>query len=281
MVRAAAMLRPDDFPGDSQPSSAPGAAVNGRLWPSGSRETGAAGPGPFRGPINRGNGAIRPVAASAQASHLVNLVSFRYQIAMTMTDPASDGIAELLVHIGRAARGDDPTSRLTVAQWTCLRFFARANAGTRTPSAFASFQATTRGTASQIIKTLERRGLLGRQRSATDGRSVCLDLTEQGRSMLADDPLRDLITALRALGAAERDALRISLSRLANAIAEVRGAPGFGTCRDCRHFTPSGRAGQCACLSMQITPEQIGSLCNSYTGAAGRRLTPRKERSLT
>jgi hypothetical protein len=32
-----------------------------------------------------------------------------------------------------------------------LRFFARANSFSRTPSAFAEFQATTRGTASQHL----------------------------------------------------------------------------------------------------------------------------------
>src|SRR6516225_1312032 len=50
-----------------------------------------------------------------------------------------------------------------------LRFFARANSFSRTPSAFAEFQATTRGTASQSIKALEAGGYLVRQRSQADG----------------------------------------------------------------------------------------------------------------
>ena len=41
------------------------------------------------------------------------------------------------------------------AQLMALRFFARANSFSRTPSAFAEFQATTRGTALQAIKALE------------------------------------------------------------------------------------------------------------------------------
>src|SRR6056297_2870418 len=101
-----------------------------------------------------------------------------------------DRIAELLVHVGRAAQSEDARTDLTAAQWTCLRFFARANGSSRTPSAFASFQATTRGTASQIIKSLERRGLVVRRRSERDRRSVRFDLTEQGRAMLDADQLR-------------------------------------------------------------------------------------------
>ena len=90
------------------------------------------------------------------------MVSLRYQIDMINQYQTPNRIAELLVHVGRAARSEahneNPRSSLTAAQWTCLRFFARANGSTRTPSGFASFQATTRGTASQIVKTLERRG---------------------------------------------------------------------------------------------------------------------------
>ena len=74
---------------------------------------------------------------------------------MTKPPKHTEEIAELLVHIGRSARGEDSDSDLTAAQWTALRFFARANRVSRTPSAFASFQATTRGTASQTLKSLE------------------------------------------------------------------------------------------------------------------------------
>src|SRR6056297_1539531 len=103
---------------------------------------------------------------------------------MTDTPQTPDRIAELLVHVGRTARTEDAGSALTAAQWTCLRFFARANGSTRTPSGFASFQATTRGTASQIIKSLGRQGLVAGTRSDRDRRSVSFDLTDKGRVML-------------------------------------------------------------------------------------------------
>jgi DNA-binding MarR family transcriptional regulator len=71
--------------------------------------------------------------------------------------------------------------KLSPAQWVALRYFARANTFSRTPSAFAEFQATTRGTASQTIKTLEAGGYMVRQRSKEDGRSVSLRLTSKGK----------------------------------------------------------------------------------------------------
>jgi DNA-binding MarR family transcriptional regulator len=176
-------------------------------------------------------------------------------------------IAELLVHVGRAAQSEDARSDLTAAQWTCLRFFARANGSTRTPSAFARFQVTTRGTASQIIKSLEARGLVTRTRSERDRRSVCFDLTDEGRAMLARDPLRDLIGVIDGLGARERDRLLATLSRVASALSMLREVPAFGTCRDCSHFGTSAGTAYCACMAAELAAEDIAKLCASYQPA--------------
>ena len=71
--------------------------------------------------------------------------------------------AELLLLVGRLVQAEGYDGELSPAQWMALRFFARANPFSRTPSAFAEFQATTRGTATQAIKALEAGGYLVRQ----------------------------------------------------------------------------------------------------------------------
>jgi DNA-binding MarR family transcriptional regulator len=79
-----------------------------------------------------------------------------------------------------------------------LRYFARANSFSRNPSAFAEFQATNRGTASQAIKAIEASGYLVRDRSKADGRSVSLRLTSKGKKALARDPFEVLVDAVHA-----------------------------------------------------------------------------------
>lgn len=192
------------------------------------------------------------------------MVSIHYQAGMNDEPKTPDQIAELLVHIGRAARSEDAGSALTAAQWTCLRFFARANGSTRTPSGFASFQATTRGTASQTIKSLERMGLLKGTRSDRDKRSVCFDLTGWGREMLSQDPLRDLIGVIDVLGTAERARFLATLSGLASSLAIRRDLPAFGSCEDCSHYAPSGDTAYCACMAAELAVEDIPKLCGSY-----------------
>jgi DNA-binding MarR family transcriptional regulator len=187
---------------------------------------------------------------------------------MTYTSSGSDEIAELLIHIGRSSRGEDLASPLTAAQWTCLRFFARANRVSRTPSAFASFQVTTRGTASQTIKTLEEKGLLARFRSDRDGRSVRLEITEQGNETLNADPLADLMRLIDLIKPKERAAFLATLSLLSETLAGLKGAQAFGTCKACTHYTSSDGGGYCDCIAAELAPGDVGKLCVNF-GSGG------------
>src|ERR1019366_10008645 len=107
--------------------------------------------------------------------------------------------AELLLLMGRLVQAEGYDGELSPAQWMALRFFARANQFSRNPSAFAEFQATTRGTATQAIKALEADGYLIRQRSNADRRSVSLRLASKGKKALARDPFEVLVRAVDTL----------------------------------------------------------------------------------
>ena len=191
-----------------------------------------------------------------------------------MTEKATDTeeIAELLVYLGRAARGTDAGSDLTAAQWTAMRFFARANRISRTPSAFASFHATTRGTASQIIKFLMLKGYLARHEATDDRRSVKLDLTSRGQAIMRHDPLRDLTGAIDQLAGSLRTVLRQALPALAGELAKIRGTVVFGTCGDCRHFSGDGATSYCACVASEVAPSDLGRLCINFASNQDRKL---------
>jgi DNA-binding MarR family transcriptional regulator len=76
---------------------------------------------------------------------------------------------------------------------------------------------TDQSSASPVVERLRRRRLIRRQRSPIDGRRVTIELTDAGRVLLQRAPLppqAGVITALRRMPAAERDALARGLSRL-------------------------------------------------------------------
>lgn len=183
----------------------------------------------------------------------------------------TEEIAELLVYLGRAARGTDAGSNLTAAQWTAMRFFARANQLSRTPSAFASFNATTRGTASQIIKSLMQEGYLVRHQAVDDRRSVRLDLTHSGQAIMHFDPLNNLMEAINQLEGKLRTALRQALPALAGELAKVRDTVAFGTCGDCRHFSCCDAVSYCACVDAELAPADLGCLCVNFAASEGRK----------
>jgi len=178
--------------------------------------------------------------------------------------------AELLLQVGRLVQAEGYDGELSPAQWMALRYFARANPFSRNPSAFAEFQATTRGTASQAIKALEASGYLARQRSKSDGRSVSLRLTNKGKKALARDPFEVLVRAVDSLDAPERTAMRRALHQVLSTLATSGAHRRIGVCQDCTHFGREKRgnppstgasAAECLLLGVPIQPEDIGLLC--------------------
>src|SRR6516165_2699524 len=150
--------------------------------------------------------------------------------------------AELLVQVGRLVQAEGYRGELGPAQWMALRFFARANQFSRNPSAFAEFQATTRGTASQVIKVLEAGGYLIRQRSEVDGRSVGLRLTDKGKETIACDPFEALVRAVDSLDSEEQTAVHATLRRVLTTVATSGEHRHFGICQECEHLARATRS---------------------------------------
>ena len=185
-------------------------------------------------------------------------------------DPSrSDHTAELLVHVARLVHGASADASLTPAQWTALRYFASANRFSRTPSAFSEFNATTRGTASQTVKTLIAMGLLERRSHETDGRSAVIDVTEAGRARLAGDPLRDLVDCVAALSDEDRMRFSATLGRLGADLARRRAAPLFGQCDTCGHCDSATGTGAafCRCTRSMLDGTEMDSLCVDFVPA--------------
>lgn len=182
-------------------------------------------------------------------------------------------IAELIAHLGRIAGGDGEATGLTPVQWAALRYFAHANRFSRTPSGFAAFHGTTRGTASQVIKSLIARGYLMQNKSPDDGRSVRLDPTETARAIAPKDPMAALVEAADALPPGVRGAFAGALRQMQARVAAAKGGPLFGTCKGCRHFEGDGccRDGQpayaCGFLDQPLAEDELEELCINYASA--------------
>ncbi|TVR98983.1 MAG: MarR family transcriptional regulator [Rhodospirillales bacterium] len=184
-------------------------------------------------------------------------------------------LAEIVAHLGRVAYCDGFVAGLSSAQWAALRYFFRANRFSRTVSAFADFHATTRGTASQTVKSLVSRGYLKRTRSRRDGRSITLDLTDAGLAILAEDPFEALVGAVGHLPAEARIDLATTLDAMMKEVARQRGKRPFGTCDACAYFAADraepAQECRCRCRLMEepISAEEMAQVCVNYVPALG------------
>jgi len=180
----------------------------------------------------------------------------------------SRAIANLFYHLGRIATGDGLVEGLTAAQWAALRYFAQANRFSRTPSAFAALHGTTRGTASQTIKSIETLGYLTRIRSEDDRRSVQFVLTEKARDILANDPLESLVRAADSLPHSIQEHFSNALQRMVGQVTKERGKTPFGICTSCRHLKchDCGRDGQMH-YECGLTSEPLPLLLEELDGA--------------
>ena len=182
-------------------------------------------------------------------------------------------VAELVAQLGRIAYGDGFTEGLTQAQWTALRYFARANRFSKTVSAFAEYHATTRGTASQTVKGLVTNGYLTRTRSERDRRSISFELTEASRALLASDPFERLVAAAAELSNTSRYSVGRGLDRMLRVLAEEQGKNVFGTCLNCKYLRtgvccqsklPDNR---CDFVDEPLTDAEIDQLCINFSHA--------------
>jgi DNA-binding MarR family transcriptional regulator len=143
-------------------------------------------------------------------------------------------LPELLERIGRLLRGArHRTDLLNPAQWEALRYLGQANRYSRTPSALTRYLGATKGTVSQTVIALERKGLVRRADDPRDRRGVRLGLTVRGRANLQQDPVLNLLDGIdpELLSRLESDlaALLIHLQR------SNQHRP-FGLCATCRFF---------------------------------------------
>lgn len=175
-------------------------------------------------------------------------------------------LRDLLDRVARLLASEGWDGDLNPTQRAALAYLARANRFSRAPSHVADYLATTRGTASQTLKALGRKGLVRETRSEADRRSVALEVTEEGQALAGSTDRLD--AALAALPPKTATALATGLAELLSDILARRGGRSFGMCRTCRHHDPRGAGGRCLLLGVDLAPPETIQLCHEHAPAA-------------
>ncbi len=174
--------------------------------------------------------------------------------------------AQLIERIGQLLRAEEQSEGLYPVQWTALRYLGQANRFSRTPIALTRYLGMTRGTVSQTLIALERKGLISREPSARDKRSLDVTLTDAGKAALANDPLESLSGAVEAALGKDSGRLTAALKDVLGKLVAQNEHRLFGQCRSCRHFrAKEGHGGKglhrCALLDVDLSDADSRQIC--------------------
>ena len=171
----------------------------------------------------------------------------------------------MLRHLMRSNEIEVASGGLTPIQWSALQYFSLANRLSRTVSGFAAYNATSKGTASQIVKGLVSKGFVRRLPAEDDGRSAEIVLTGEGLAKLEAFPATALPQAIEDLDPADRDALERTLGLLSGMLHRHSPRTRVGTCHDCAclETCEGGREGRyhCRLLAREVNRQELGRLC--------------------
>lgn len=182
-----------------------------------------------------------------------------------------DDILILLERIGRVLQNDGHSEGLKPTQWEALRYFARANRFSRSPSALTAYLGMTKGTVSQTVSALEKKGLVEKATGDADRRLVRIELTAKGQKLLSRDPLEALASSFSRLPASQRQDLKDELGAFLRSTLRQRGGRPFGACKTCRYFQKNASGGaphKCGLLQEPLSSTDSELVCVEHEAAA-------------
>ena len=128
----------------------------------------------------------------------------------------------------------------------------------------------TKGTVSQTLQALQRKGLVSKSVESDDRRAVRLQLTASGHSLLNLDPLLNIAVELAKMPELSPGDVTTGLQAILTALLKARGGRPFGVCRTCRHFNtehPKGRPNHCDLLQEPLSQGDANDICVEQTAA--------------
>jgi len=178
-------------------------------------------------------------------------------------------LSELLERLATLSRAERRAAgaelKLNPAQLDALTYLSRCNRYSDTPAALADFLGCSRGTVSQTLLALERKGFVEKAPDSADRRVVHCSLTAPGKRALAAAAARDpLARGLEQLSEEDKDRVTDLLLPVLASAQEARGGLTFGLCKTCVHFRRRGRRYQCGLTGEPLTTAESKLICREH-----------------
>ncbi len=177
---------------------------------------------------------------------------------------------ELLQRIGTLLRAEErriaDTQALYPVHLHALHYLGRANRFSDTTGAVTEYLGLTKGTVSQSLSVLKRRGMIAAHTDPNDRRVTHLHITDKGRRFLSDARSPPLWTqALQELDPGDQQSLVDALTGLLRALQRANASRTFGVCQSCRHLrSEADSAHHCGLTGEPLSPADLDRICREH-----------------
>ncbi len=174
-----------------------------------------------------------------------------------------DRIERVANLLGARARATARAHGVEPIQLDVLRYLGRCNRYSDTATAVAEFFGLTKGTVSQTLAALHRKGLVEKRTDPADGRRIHLILTAAGEHVVREAFPPEL---LRAVATPSDAALVEGIEGLLRRMQRASGAVSFGECHSCAHFRHEGdRRFRCGLTGEALQHADSEKICFEHT----------------
>jgi DNA-binding MarR family transcriptional regulator len=146
-----------------------------------------------------------------------------------------------------------------------LGYLATCNQFSDTPAAVAEYLGLTKGTISQSIQVMERKGYVDKSPDEQDGRVVHLALTAEGKQLLDEiKPMDVFAKAQEAMAEHQFSSLEEALSAVLVELQKANNARSFGVCHSCINFKEADNHFYCNLTQLPLAQADSQKICREH-----------------
>lgn len=199
---------------------------------------------------------------------LVSNVSSRYYQPMKLHS-IYDTLERLSNLLRTDARNKGTEYGLQPVQLEALHYLSVCNRFSDTPMAVTEYLGQTKGTVSQTLKVLKKKGFLHKKADPNDKRVTHLKVTTAGAKILESTiPTPLFVNTCESLTDKAQSDIDKALKQLLIVIIKSNNMKSFGTCHSCRHNEKREAGYYCQLVKTPLSKIDITLICREHQDVA-------------
>lgn len=150
-----------------------------------------------------------------------------------------------------------------------LEYIAKCNKYSDTPAVLTEYLGLTKGTVSQTLQVLERKGYIQKSQDTEDRRIVHLNLLPLGQELIDKIKPSEVFQQAEVQVSAENfTSLNDGLTKTLTALQKANNSKSFGLCNTCSHFGEQDSHYHCNLTGLPLEQADTEKICKEHVWPA-------------